>query len=208
MAAAHRFATGESLSLTTTKIRTVLLLYFYIRGSGMTCPVPGNAVFSVKGVSWCAFVKLRDCYTQVCKKSSQPIITLTAMKHTSTTSPTSTQDPLTTHVTTPPNNSTESVILTVHFTVAGSTSSSNATAGPTSEATAVSESTTPMATELVASTSTAEINNATTETLATTTTTPMETSAQPTETGPSLNSGDYKNWNTAQSLCSLCTNSH
>lgn len=159
----------------------------------MTCPVTGNAVFSVKGVSWCAFVKLRDCYTQVCTESSQPAVTLTAMKHTSTTSPTSTQVPLTTYVTTPPNNSTESVILTVHFTVAGSTSSSNATAGPTSEATAVSESATPMTTELVASTSTTEINNATTETLATTTPPPMETSAQPTESGPSLNPGEYKN---------------
>lgn len=69
MAAAHRFATGESLSLTTTKIRTVLLLYFKIRGSGMTCPVAGNTFFSVKGVSWCAFVKLWDCYTQVLNQS-------------------------------------------------------------------------------------------------------------------------------------------
>lgn len=171
----------------------------------MTCPVAWNAVFSVKGVSRCAFVKLRNRYTQVCKKSPQTISlvfcvcvsSLAAMKHTSATSP---QDLLTTRATTPPNNPAESVIPTVHSTV--STSSSNTTAGPTSEATAASESTTPVTTELVASTSTAEINNATTETLAATTTAPMETSAQPTE------SGDYKNWNTAQSLCSLRTNSH
>lgn len=110
-----------------------------------------------------------------------------AMKYSSTASPASTQDATTIAAATSSSSSSQGIIITYHFTVTnGQSTAQSSTSGPTT----VSPSPVTVTTELVSSTLTAGINNASSATLAATTSaTPVETSVQPTTSSITLDSG-------------------
>lgn len=188
-AAARRSATGGGLSPTTLKVRIVSLPYLYMKGSGMTCPALAIAGSSAKGVSWCCSDRCKT-ETFIACVLSPSIVTLAAMKYSSTTSPAHTQDATTTAFATSPSTSSQGVV-TYHFTV---TNRLSTTQTFTSGLTTVSGSTVTVSTALVSSTSTADIYDASSATTATTTlATPVDrTSIQPTTSSTALDSGDKK----------------
>lgn len=51
MATSHHSVIGNPVSLTTLKVKTVLLLYSKTKGSGTTCVATANAILFVVGVS-------------------------------------------------------------------------------------------------------------------------------------------------------------
>lgn len=131
------------------------------------------------------------CKTQifVVLMLSTSIVTLAAMKYSSTTSPARTPDATTTAVATS-SSSTSQGIITYHFTVTNGPSS---TQSFTSGLTTVSPSTVTATTELESSTSTADIHTASSAAAAATAlATPAATSIQPTTSSTTVESGDRK----------------
>lgn len=184
-AVARPSATGGGLSPTTSKIRTASLPYLCMKESGTTYPALANAGSSAKGVSW--------CWWNLCKTEafiacvlSPSLVTLAAMKYSSTTSPAAT-----TTAVAPSSSSSSLGIITYHFTV---TDGPSTTQRFTSGLTTVSPSTVTTTSEPVLSTSTADISDASSATSATTTlATPVETPIQPTTSSTTVDSGDKNN---------------
>lgn len=117
---------------------------------------------------------------------SPSIVALAAMKYSPTTSPASAPGTPAAAAATSFNSSSQGTVITYHFTVSnGPSSTQSSTSGPTT----VSPST--VATELLSNTSTTDMNNAWSATLAAATSaTPLETSVQPTASSITLDSGD------------------
>lgn len=186
MAVAHRSATGRDLNPTTLKVRTVSLPYLYVKGSGMICLAVTNGDFSAKGVSWCGS---NLCKTFIACFLSPTIVTLAAIKYSSTASPANTQD-ATTAVATFSSSSNQSII-TYHFSV---------TNGP---------STTQRFTSGLTTVSLFTVTATTAASATTTLATPVETSIQPdTTSSATLDLGDIHIIKILSPLILFSINSH